>query len=1211
MVTRYTWARTAALVFLSLMLLCPAATAQNPLGRLAGSVFDSSGGVLPGVTVVLTNTATGESRSTTTSSTGSFTFPGLQPGPYKAVIELQGFKTATYTNITINVGQEYSLTAKMEIGGVTETVEVTAGTSLVQTTTPEVSQTVQQKQVLELPLPGRDMTQLIRLQAGVAGIATRMNTGINGGRPTWTQVTQDGINVQDNFIRTNSLDFLPNRPSSDNVAEFTITTSVQGADAAGGASAVRMVTPSGTNRLRGSVFESNRDSKLSANSFFNNSSNTPKPKLKRNQPGGRIGGPIRKDKLFFFGYYEAFRQEQAGAQNVRIPANTDFLSGVFRYVATDGQVRSVNILQATNQAADPKYMADVLSKIPGASNVNNFDTGDSKVGRVLNTAGYRYNQRRLTVRNYYGGRVDFELNPNHHFEVVGTYSTDTDDRPDLDFYSTDRPVVFTASPIKRMVGAWRWLISPTLQNELRYGANLAPVRFDSTWQYGAVRYAGQTGTLPMGLNDPEVNFMPQGRYTNTYQLSDNANWVKGSHAFQAGGNWQRIKVNPYNYEGTVPTVNMGFNATTPTSAQLSSSMFPGGISAADLSTANTMLSLLTGTISSVNQTFQVKDQSSGYVPGFYNSRNFTLDNIAAYVQDNWRLKPNLTLRYGLKWEYYSPLKEDANLGFLPVLNGTDYQGALLSPSTTVGFINGGMYKPDKNNFGPTVGFAWDVFKDGRTSVRGGYSLTFVNEETVTVGQASINGNAGLSTAATLSNLYTKYSSGVPLPATPTFKSTRTLADQMALSATAPMRTIDPNIRQPRVHQFSLGVSRELPWGFAGEVRYVGTFGRDIWKGVDYNQMIIPQAFLDDFNRARSNGFLAQAAGLGFNPVYNPAVAGSQVLTVLPNFGASLLAGSSARTPIQQNEVASLADYYVQSRIPLAYSTFLPNPGIYESTAIINGGWQNYNALQVELRRQLRNGIMGSVNYSYSHTRANGGGNAQNRIEAYLDNARPQLDTGRSQWNITHNINANLIVEMPFGEGKRFLNRGGWVNTLVGNWQTAWIVHFQSGSPISLLSTRGTFNRAGRSGTSGTIYTTLTQDQVNNLFQITKMPDGRIFWINPSVVDPNTGRGVGADNLGNTSGYTGQVFFNPGAGQVGNLEILAFDAPSVYQIDLALTKRIKFAKRFNLELRGEAFNLLNHPCFYIGDQNVNSTTFGRLTGTAVASRVIQLGLRLDF
>jgi hypothetical protein len=1183
--------------------------AQGSLGRLAGTVLDTSSAVLPGATVTLVNQQTNETRTTVTTGTGAFVFPQLQPGLYKVTVELTGFKTVTFANVQVNAGQEYSITAKLEVGGIAETVEVTAGTTLVQTTTPEVSQTVQQKQVLELPLNGRDITALIRMQAGVPGVATRMNTGINGGRPTWTQVTQDGINIQDNFIRTNSLDFLPNRPSSDSVAEISITTSVSGADTAGGASTVRMITPSGSNKYRGSAWWANRDSALSANSFFNNKSGVPKPALKRNQPGFRLGGPIKKDKIFFFGYYEGFRLKTATSQNLTLAANDDFYNGVFRYVGTDGQVRSVNILTATNSTRDAAFYKDVLSRIPTASNVNNYDVGNSKAGQVLNTAGYRFNQQHLTTRDYFGGRVDMEVSANHHIEAIVTYSRDTDDRPDLDFTSPDRPLVFTSSPVKRAVGAWRWMASPRLQNEVRVGMNLAPVRFDSNFQYGTVRYSGQAVQLMSGyIQNPDVSFLPQGRNTNTYQFNDNANLSWGNHALQMGASWQKIHVNPYNYEGTIPTVNLGFSSAS-TATQLNASMFPGGIASGDLANANTALALLTGRISNMTQTFQVKDQTSGFVSGQFSDRNFSLNNIAAYIQDSWRLKPNFTIRAGLKWEYYSPLREDNNLGFFPVLNGGSYTDVLKNPNATVTFVNGGIYSPDRNNFGPTIGFAWDVFKDGRTSVRGGYSLTFVNEESVTVGQAAMGFNAGLSTGATLSNQTTTISGGIPSVPTPVFKPVRTLADQMAVSATGSMGIIDPNITQPKVHQVSIGIQHELKWGFAGEARYVGTFGRDIWKAIDYNQVAIPQTFLDDFTRARANGFLALTAKGLFNPAYDATIAGSQPLTVLPTFGGGFLTNSTVRTNIQQNEVGSLADFYMTSRVAGALAAFYPNGGIYSSVGVTNLGWQNYNALQIDLRREMRQGITGALNYTWAHTRANGGGNAQNRLEAYLDNNRPQLDEARSLWNITHMINANIIAELPFGQGKRWLNSGGIGNAVLGDWQISAILHWQTGNPLSILAPRGTFNRVGRSGNE-TAVTSLTPEQIKALFKITKLPDGRIFWIDPSVVDPNTGRAVGTDTLTNSAGFAGQVFFNPTAGNVGSLEQLAFDAPATTTVDASLSKRIRFG-RYIVEVRAEAFNLLNSVEFYSGDMNINSTTFGRLTGTVVAPRVIQLQARFSF
>ena len=322
--------RLLLFVFLSSFLAAATAApalAQSTLGRVVGIVRDGSGAVMPGASVVLESRATGAVIETTSQADGAFIFPQVRPGLYTVKIELTGFKPMTYNDVKVDPGQEYSLAAALQIGGLSEAVQVTAGVDLVHTTTPEVTNTVRQEQILELPLNARNPIELIRLQAGVPGMAARNSTAINGGRPTWTQTTQDGINIQDNFIRTNSLDFVPNRPTSDIVGEFTIVTNTQGVDAAGGASQVRMITPSGTNELHGSIYEFNRHSKLSANSWFNNRDKLPKPYFNRNQWGGRAGGPIMKGKLFFFGYYERFSQKNEATPNNTIPQNDDYLTG--------------------------------------------------------------------------------------------------------------------------------------------------------------------------------------------------------------------------------------------------------------------------------------------------------------------------------------------------------------------------------------------------------------------------------------------------------------------------------------------------------------------------------------------------------------------------------------------------------------------------------------------------------------------------------------------------------------------------------------------------------------------------------------------------------------------------------------------------------------------------------------------------------------------
>ena len=316
-----------------------------------------------------------------------------------------------------------------------------------------------------------------------------------------------------------------------------------------------MITPSGANRFSGSAFEFNRDAKYAANEFFNNASSLPKPALSRHQFGGRFGSPIQKDKIFFFGYYEGFRQETQFSRNLTVPANPDFFDGTFRYAGTDGVLRSVNVMALSGQTVDPTLRNAVFNLVPNSSNVNNFDTGNSTATRNLNTAGYRFNQTDLTNRDQWGFKIDYALSDKHRFDGGFHYFKETDDRTDLDFISLPRPLVYTSSDPKRFALAWRYLASSNFQNELRGSANLAPVQFESEWAYCGILYPAALGIVdPIGGNGAGVGFQPQGRYTNTYQINDNASWLRGSHQLTIGGSFQRNHVNPYNFAGAFPQV---------------------------------------------------------------------------------------------------------------------------------------------------------------------------------------------------------------------------------------------------------------------------------------------------------------------------------------------------------------------------------------------------------------------------------------------------------------------------------------------------------------------------------------------------------------------------------------------------------------------------------------------------------------------------------
>jgi hypothetical protein len=521
-----------------------------------------------------------------------------------------------------------------------------------------------------------------------------------------------------------------------------------------------------------------------------------------------------------------------------------------------------------------------------------------------------------------------------------------------------------------------------------------------------------------------------------------------------------------------------------------------------------------------------------------------------------------------------------------------------------------MWGSDLNNFGPSLGVVWDPFKDGKTSVRAGYTLTFVNEEGVTVG-TGVGANAGLSTAVTQQNLFQRLSAGKPVIPTPEFKSTRTMADQIAVSPTSVIRGMDENVKQPQVHQFSAGISREIMWNMAFEARYVGTRGRDIWRGVDLNQLnavgALGGAFAADFQRARQNGFLAQAAGGGFVPTFNPNIPGSQQLTVLPQFGQ--LGVQAVTTAIQQNELGRLADLYLTTGgvTAAARAAFLSNPGIYASEFVSNTSFQDYNGLQLELRRQFRGGIFGQINYTFSETRSDSvGDGSQNRIEPFLDNARPDLDSGYSIYHNRHVINANAIVELPFGQGKRWLT-GGLSDAFLGGWQLATIIKWQSGAPLSIESNRGTFNRTGRSDRQ-TAATSLTQEQIKALFGVRTLPDGRISFIDPSIVGSD-GRLVAPDSLSG-GGFNGQAFFNPGAGEVGDLEVNLFEGPSQFVTDLTISKRVRFGSRYGVQVRADIFNLFNTRNWTFNDLDINSITAGIISATGGA-RLTQFSVKFEF
>ncbi len=1167
--------------------------AQTATGRLAGTVIDPAGLPVANAAVGARNEATGASFSSPTNAQGAFTFVEVPPGFYSVEVNATGFRRQVIRRFKVDVAKDNVLPpVRLEIGSVTEVVEVPGGAGQVQTTNAELATTITTQQIQHLPLSDRNPLTLIAIQPGVA-YNGNTPTVINGQRTSFSNVTLDGINIQDNYIRDNALDFLPNNLLMDEVSEFTITTQNGNAALGQGASQVNFVTPSGTNQYHGSAYWFNRNNALAANQWFSNQAGTPKPLLNLNQFGGTLGGPIRKDKLLFYANYEGYRQRHELLDNTTI-LTASARNGIFTYRDSRNRLEQVNLLSLAGVSPDPKAAA-LLQRVPGPANINNFNVGDG-----LNTAGYQFNVRDNTDRDNVTTRLDYLLSSKHIFSGTYHYNTDVVDRPDVENGFHAVPVIQNHDHVHFLSLAWRWTPLPSLTNEVRGGMNIAPGTFTSTEQTGSQLFSGFIFTNPI------VGFQPQGRATNTYNYQDNANWQRGRHNVRFGAQIQHISASPYDKAGLLPAYNIGLSPENPIA--LDPSQFPGGISTTSLDEATGLLTSLGGIIGSASQTFNVASRTSGFVPGQEYRRHYSLNNYSFYAQDNWKLTRRLTLNLGVRWEYMGRFDERDGLMMGPIFTSAGVRGTLLSDATldlAGSAVGRPLYAKDLNNFAPVVGIAFDPFGDGKTAIRAGYSINYVNDEIISASENASFQNKGLQSTITNTDLVAAMSGNLPAFPVPAYQMPLLASDNFALNPTSAIFGVNPQLRTPYVQQWNFGIQREVAKNTVVEARYVGNHGTKLLRGFDYNQVIVKQnGFLDDFIRARNNAFLSQASTGVFDPSYNSRISGSQPLTIFPQlpFG-GLLDNGIVQSLIRSGEVGQLAAIYYVNGLTGPIQ-FVPNPNTFVSDLITNFSNSSYHALQVEVRRRAANGVEFQANYSFSKVLTDSIGGSQVRFDPFLDLNNGQIERARAAFDVTHVFNANFVVPLPAGPNHRL--HYGPVDRLLSDWTLGVITTWQSGAPFSILSQRGTLNRTSRSG-ENTAVTLLNGSQLSQVVHFQMTGNGP-YIVNPAALNPADGTGVNSDGA---PPFAGQVFFNPQPGQLGTLQRRMFDGPSAFAFDLKLDKQIALTERQRVRLEATFTNLLNHPIFYSGDQSINSVQFGRVTSVLGGARVIQLGARYMF
>lgn len=1257
--------RTFALAIALCGLFASSAFAQGSVTRVAGTVKDPQSAAISGATVTLTDSATKAVKTATTGDDGAFAFNDLRAGIYSVDVEAAGFKKTTVPDLTVNIDQTSTVNIDMEVGGVGETVTVTASDAqaVVHTENAELKNTVLERQIQDLPLNGRNPLTLAGLQAGVnsSGSGTR-TASVNGLRGTFTNLTWDGININDNFIRTDSF-FGVAAPSVASVSEFTLTTQNASAADGLGVAQLKLVTPRGTGEFHGQLFEFHRNDVLDANTFFNNAAGRfvasdlaviagraqvgeerlPRPLLLQNQFGFNIGGPMRiprfgeggdswygKDKLFFFFFYEGTRTKQEGSAT-RTFLRQDARNGIFRYRATcnnttvicpagitPGSIQTINLLTLPGVVGRPidPITSELARRAPLPNDPTTGDLFNATVansGTLSNTGTFRFNTPQGSTSDLWGFRVDYDINSRNRIEAIFNNFTflfpNSGGEPfpgaPGDGQDSTRP---------RGSFAWQWAPTNSISNEARFGFNMYDVQFFTNEPFSR----GYQIVLPL-VSDSEDNFLPQGRDVKTWEWIDNASWVKGNHTLRFGGNFRDNYIKPFNDAGILPIYNIGFAAASnPT--PLSTGLFPGGIGTADFGTANSVLGILLGPISQGAQTFNAATRTDGYVPGATQRQDFRYFGLAGYAQDTWRFRSNLSLNLGVRYEFISVPSERLGLVLMP----TNTEMSVLTQNAVLDFASGGdrrgFFNNDTNNFAPHFSFAWDPWKDGKTSVRGGYSISYVIDNNITTVLNAIRGNPGLvGTTVTITDgrLTGRTGSNVLPIAEPTFQVPRTVAQNLTdFGFGSAFFTFEPDFKTPYVQQWNFGIEREIFSDTALEVRYVGNRGTKLTRGIDYNQLKVGSntAFLEDVRRGFNNIALCGATTSN-NP--NPTAAqcpGRTALTYITTLGlGGFLQDAGVRNLFRTGQAGALAEFYAGPNRPFFFGAaapapqiteFLPNPNTFIADAYINGANSWYHGLQTEVRRRFSDGLYFQANYTYSRAMTDFEG-SQSNFAGLMDlGFGTSIEKQRSFNDVTHVFKANGVYELPFGPGKRWANWGGVAGKILGGWSVNGLMRWQSGEPIAIVSARSTLNRAGRSGLN-TVNSTLSVQELQQRTGLFFDATGRPVLFDPALISAVRANANAPEPGGNP------FLTNPTAGNVGSLQLTPVSGPSVFFLDMSMIKRTNITERVNVEFRAEAFNVLNHTAFDVGQtQSINAAGFGQITST-FAPRVMQFGLKLNF
>jgi len=1211
--------------------------AQQPTGSLGGLVTDQQGAGVPHAGIEVMDSATGLKFSVATNDRGEWALASLPVASYQATVTATGFKTAVVKNVKIDPATPATLNVVLELGVVTETIEVAGGADVLQTASATVSSTLVGRQLEDLPFTSRNLTELLVTQPGATTPGIPRSTSMNGLPRGAMNITIDGINVQDNSARTADGFFNAVMPRQDAMEEVTVSTAAHSATTSGeGAAQVNFVTRSGTNEWHGGAYWQTRNTDLDANFYFNNLNGLPRDRIILNQFGGRVGGPIWKNKIFFFAAYENVRLPltSAGAATILTPSAQQ---GIFTYQDTvTKQIDTVNLYRLAAQmnatlpatvrpyatAADP-ILAGTFSQIATLTSAAGTIHSLAAANNDYNRDSYSYQVNGANNRYFPIVRLDYNVTTKHHLEIVWNYQDNLRLPDQANNVIPVFPGTGTVLGSSVSVGlnaitfygvvALRSAISANLTNEARFGDQGGDV-----WFYNAVGpalfsqwrgYAPIFGPSSSYLTNPYTDASSQVRNTPVKQFQDNLTWVHGSHVMTFGGSltqvniWQKI----YNTQ-VMPTMTFGVASGDPintgATSMFTSANFPNS-TPTNLSDAANLYAVLTGRVSAINQSESISETTKTY------GANPNIDRdryreMALYAQDAWKVSPSVTLTYGLRW---NPQLSYVNLsgiythpGYAGVW-GVSGVGNLFAPGTLAGSVpqyfpvspDTKAYPSKLNNYSPSIGIAWSPKSAGplgwllgkESVLRAGYALSTLRPDMAAF--TSVWGNnqgKSFSTAVDPVNFPAQFGA----PGSVYFSDPTLPARTVSSTPNYPFPVLqgnavydyNPNLRTEYVQSWELGFQRELTRDTVLELNYVANHAVGLWRNENLNETNVQNnGFLNQFASAQNNLAIARSITPSSVNFGNQGLPGQQNVPMLTT-ALGFSSDTSTAILLTQGQAGSLATSIANNATRMARlvaAGYAPNLFWVNPTAsggaylVTNGAGETYNSLQVQLRRRLTKGLLVQGGYTWSHALGNSFYSGLAGSPTTLWNSG--LDKGPTPWDIRNAFKLNWIYELPFGPGRSVLANSGnrILNKALEGWQIAAVARIQSGSPEPLNSARETFDQTD----AGVVLNNLTTSELQSMMQIRKVTNangiGAVYFLPQSLVNNTLAAyQIGAGTLNPSQPYIGPPTT---PGQLG-YKIFLY-GPWQQKWDLSLIKLTKLAERKELEFRTQflnAFNLTN-------------------------------------